>query len=295
MYTVNALYNNRRKKLLDSSFYIVDVFGDENFTGNPVAVVFAADQLPKDRMQKIAHWFNLSETTFILPFENPAADYRVRIFALEGELPFAGHPTLGSCGAWLANGNNARDRETIIQECGSGLVKVRCTRNKFYFEAPDLIRSGPPSDEEFKDGLEFLGIDAGEVVSATWLDNGPGWLGFRLTSAEKVLALKPHRVWPHRMDIGVVGLHPVGNDAAVEVRAFFTDHNGSTIEDPVTGSLNAAIAQWLFATRILDYDYMATQGTCLGRKGRVFINRDNLGHVWAGGNVRVLASGKIIL
>ncbi|WP_421522425.1 PhzF family phenazine biosynthesis protein [Ochrobactrum quorumnocens] len=280
---------------MDRSFYIVDVFGSDSFTGNPVAVVFGADELSKDKMQQITQWFNLSETTFIFAPENPRADYRVRIFALEGELPFAGHPTLGSCGAWLAHGNKARDDKTIIQECGSGLVKLRYTNDKFCFAAPDLIRSGPPSDEEFKDALEFLGLDAGEVISATWLDNGPGWLGFRLSSAEKVLALNPHRAWPHRMDIGVVGLHPVENDAAVEVRAFFTDHNGSTIEDPVTGSLNASIAQWLFATRVLDTDYVATQGSCIGRKGRVFVSRDKLGQVWVGGNVSVHVSGKIVL
>lgn len=228
--------------------HMVDVFGAGPFSGNPLAVVSGGGEMATNDMQRLTRWFNLSETAFLLPATHPDADYRVRIFTLEREMPFAGHPTLGSCHAWLAAGNRPKKANEIVQECGAGLVVIRRDGERLSFAAPPLIRSGAPSPDDLIEARELLGIDASEIVDAAWIDNGPGWLGIRLASAEKVLSLSPRRSWPGRIDVGVVGPHAPGSDAAVEVRAFFSDHLGTIVEDPVTGSLNASVAQWLFAT-----------------------------------------------
>ncbi len=274
------------------SVSMVDVFGAEAFSGNPLAVVTGAADLSTEDMLRITRWFNLSETTFLLPPTDPAADYSVRIFTLDRELPFAGHPTLGTCHAWLEAGSVPKNSTEIVQECGAGLVKIRRDAGRLAFAAPPLLRSGSPSAGELAEAARFLGIADEEVVDAAWVDNGPGWLGIRLASAEKVLALTPARSWPARVDIGVVGPHASG-DVAFEVRAFFGDHSGAIIEDPVTGSLNASLAQWLFESGVAKGDYVAAQGTCLGRKGRVFASRDETGQVWIGGNTRTHVAGLI--
>jgi PhzF family phenazine biosynthesis protein len=275
------------------SMDLIDVFGVEPLSGNPLAVVAGAQALDGEGMQRLARWLNLSETTFLLPPTRPDADYRVRIFTLDRELPFAGHPTLGSCHAWLAAGGTPRNKTQIVQECGAGLVTIARDDQRLSFAAPPLIRSGPPSEEELADALRLLGIDASEVVDAAWVDNGPGWLGIRLASAQSVLALNPARSWPHRIDVGVVGPHAAGGDAAFEVRAFFSDHLGAVVEDPVTGSLNASLAQWLFATDQATGAYIAAQGTRLDRKGRIHIRRDQSGQVWVGGETRTLMEGRL--
>ncbi|RIK85966.1 MAG: phenazine biosynthesis protein PhzF [Hyphomicrobiales bacterium] len=275
------------------SVYMVDVFGAGSFSGNPLAVVVGADGLPTGEMQRMTRWFNLSETAFLLSPTHPEADYRVRIFTLEREMPFAGHPTLGSCHAWLAAGNRPKKAGEIAQECGAGLVAIRRDGERLSFAAPALIRSGAPSPDELAEARELLGIASSDVVDAAWIDNGPGWLGIRLASAQEVLSLTPARSWPGRIDVGVVGPHAPGGDAAVEVRAFFSDHLGSIVEDPVTGSLNASVAQWLFATGAVEEAYVAAQGTCLGRKGRVHISRDETGQVWVGGEARVHVEGRL--
>ena len=208
-------------------------------------------------------------------------------------MPFAGHPTLGSCHAWLAAGNRPKKAGEIAQECGAGLVAIRRDGERLSFAAPALIRSGAPSPDELAEARELLGIASSDVVDAAWIDNGPGWLGIRLASAQEVLSLTPARSWPGRIDVGVVGPHAPGGDAAVEVRAFFSDHLGSIVEDPVTGSLNASVAQWLFATGAVEEAYVAAQGTCLGRKGRVHISRDETGQVWVGGEARVHVEGRL--
>jgi PhzF family phenazine biosynthesis protein len=272
---------------------MVDVFGAEAFSGNPLAVVTGAGHLSTDDMLRITRWFNLSETTFLLPSEHVQADYCVRIFTLDRELPFAGHPTLGTCHAWFEAGGVPKNDTEIVQECGAGLVRIRRDAGRLAFAAPPLLRSGPPSVDELDAAVRFLGIDAKDVVEAAWVDNGPGWLGIRLASAEKVLALNPSRSWPERVDIGVVGPHASG-DVAFEVRAFFGDHTGAIIEDPVTGSLNASLAQWLFASGVADSDYVAAQGTCLGRKGRVYASRDGNGQVWIGGKTQTQVEGQLL-
>jgi PhzF family phenazine biosynthesis protein len=269
----------------------VDVFGREALSGNPLAVVGDSEGLDEEAMLALARWLNLSETTFLAPPSDPRADYKVRIFTPARELPFAGHPTLGSARAWLAAGGLPRVEGRIVQECGAGLVPIREDGERLAFAAPPLIRSGPPTPAELAEACEFLGVARDAVVDAAWVDNGPGWLGVMLASAEAVLALQPAASWPRHVDIGVVGPQGPGGETAFEVRALFSDHTGAVREDPVTGSLNASLAQWLFASGRADGAYVAAQGTRLGRKGRVFVSRDEAGGVWIGGAARILIDG----
>ena len=272
-------------------FRLVDVFGTHAFTGNPLAVVADAEGLDPAEMQRIARWLNLSETAFLLPPTTPEADYCVRIFTLAHELPFAGHPTLGSCHAWLEAGGRPRGERTVVQECGAGLVPIRRDGDVLAFAAPPLIRSGPVDEEKLAEVAAVLGIARADIVDAAWADNGPGWVAVLLASAEAVLAVEPARHHPRRIDIGVVGAHAAGGEAAFEVRALFSDAHSALIEDPVTGSLNAAIAQWLFASGRARDDYTAAQGTRLGRTGRVRVRRDGDGQVWIGGRTLTLFAG----
>lgn len=275
------------------SIQFVDVFGTGPLSGNPLAVVMGADALGTDDMQRLTRWFNLSETAFLLAPTHPQAHYRVRIFTLDREMPFAGHPTLGSCHAWLATHDAPGDGVQLIQECAAGLVPLRRDHGRLAFAAPPLIRGGAPAPEALEAALRLLGIGAGDVLDAAWIDNGPGWLGIRLASAEQVLALEPARSWPGRIDVGVVGPHPAGAHAAFEVRAFFSDHLGAIVEDPVTGSLNASLAQWLFTSGVAQRDYVAAQGTRLGRQGRIHLGRDEAGQVWVGGETRTHVTGTL--
>ena len=269
-------------------FSQVDVFGSGPLTGNPVAVVHAADGLDDERMQLFAQWTNLSETTFLLEPSTPDADYRLRIFTPARELPFAGHPTLGSAHAWLEAGGTPRTGGQVVQECGAGLVTVE-RGERLSFEAPPLLRDGPVSAGDLERITAALGIDADDVVDAKWVDNGPGWVGVLLGDARDVLALAPNRGRLGDLDIGVVGpWTDGGSDADVEVRAF--DNN---YEDPVTGSLNASLGQWLAGDR-LPREYVAAQGTAIGRAGRVHVRR--VGEtVWVGGDTRTTVRGEVSL
>ena len=280
---------------MPQSIHIVDVFGTGPLSGNPLAVVTGADAFSTEDMQRLTRWFNLSETAFLLAPTQPQAHYRVRIFTLDREMPFAGHPTLGSCHAWLATHGAPAGAAQLIQECGAGLVPIRRDHGRLAFAAPPLIRSGAPAPEALDAALRMLGIAAADILDAAWIDNGPGWLGIRLASAEQVLALEPARRWPARIDVGVVGPHRAGADAAFEVRAFFSDHLGTIVEDPVTGSLNASLAQWLFASGVAERDYVAAQGTRLGRQGRIHLGRDAAGQVWVGGETRTHVTGELQL
>ncbi|MCB8873963.1 PhzF family phenazine biosynthesis protein [Acidisoma silvae] len=273
-------------------FRLVDVFGRDDFSGNPLAVIADAEGLDTETMQRITRWLNLSETTFLLPPTTPEADYRVRIFTLTRELPFAGHPTLGTCHAWLEAGGQPRMPGRIVQECGAGLIPIRQSDRGLAFAAPPLLRSGPPSQQDLEEAADFLNISRASIMDAAWIDNGPGWLGIMLESAGAVLALQPKRSHPRQIDVGVVGPHSIGQEAAYELRALFTDAQGSVIEDPVTGSLNASVAQWLYASGRVDGPYIAAQGTVLGRTGRVQIERDADGTIWVGGATRTLFSGQ---
>jgi len=277
-------------RMTQRTFSMVDVFGDGLFAGNPLAVIASGEDLDTAQMQRIANWTNLSETTFLLPPANPAADYRVRIFTVDRELPFAGHPTLGSCHAWLENGGRPRDESLIVQECGAGLVTIRRDGDRLAFAAPPLIRSGPLSDEEMAEVLGVLRIERAAVVDASWVSNGPGWVALLLESAEAVLAVEPVRTHPRLIDVGVVGPHS-GGDADYEIRGFFSAGPGMLVEDPVTGSLNASVAQWLYASGRVEGSYVAAQGTKLGRRGRVHLSRDREGRVWVGGTSVSLFTG----
>lgn len=275
-------------------FRLVDVFGTGPFTGNPLAVVQNADGLSADEMQAIAQWFNLSETTFLLSATDPAADYRARIFTPAHELPFAGHPTLGSAHAWLEGGGRPKCENAVVQECGAGLVTIRRDVDRLAFAAPPLVRSGTPSEAELAEVLKVLRIDASEIIDSAWVDNGPGWIAVLLESAEAVLAIEPSRHYPDRIDVGVVGPHAPGSETAFELRAIYYDERGTLIEDPVTGSLNASVAEWLFATGRATGGYIAAQGTRLGRTGRIHIRRDANGRVWTGGKTLTLFAGEAV-
>jgi len=266
------------------------VFTTTPYAGNPVAVVHAADGLSTEQMQRFAHWTNLSETTFVLSPTEPDADYRVRIFTPVAELPFAGHPTLGTCHAWLANGGRPR-AEAIVQECKAGLVPIRRTDDGLAFAAPPLLRSGPVDESLVERIASRLDLDRSDILDAEWVDNGPGWVAVWLASAEAVLALRPGFI---DLDLGVVGPYPEGSEIAVEVRAFFPK-DGSTVEDPVTGSLNASVAGWLLGTGRVESPYVASQGTVLGRAGRVHVSQDGDDVIWVGGGTVTCVTGQVEL
>jgi PhzF family phenazine biosynthesis protein len=272
-------------------FRQVDVFTDLPYQGNPLAVVLGASGLSTDQMQRFANWTNLSETTFVLEPEAAQADYRVRIFTPSQELPFAGHPTLGTCHAWLEAGGTPRTRGRMIQECGAGLVTVSADEDGLKFGAPPLLRSGPVDEQLARHVADILRISRAEIVDLQWADNGPGWIAALLASADAVLAVRPG---PTDIDLGIAGPYPPGGPAAFEVRAF-VPKNGTTDEDPVTGSFNASLAQWLLATGRAHAPYVARQGTVLGRNGRVRITSDADGQVWVGGDTVTCVSGTVDL
>ena len=272
-------------------FRQVDVFSATPYLGNPVAVVLDGAGLTTGAMQRFAAWTNLSETTFVVAPADPAADYAVRIFDPASELPFAGHPTLGTCHAWLEAGGQPRDPDRIVQECGAGLVPVRRTADGLAFAAPPLRRSGPVDAAEVDRLAAVLRIERRAIVDAQWAANGPNWVAILLGSAEEVLALRPGFV---DVDLGVAGPWPPGSAAAFEVRAFFPK-NGATAEDPVTGSFNAALGEWLVATGRAELPYVAAQGTALGRAGRVHLSGDPAGTIWVAGATVTCVSGEVDL
>jgi PhzF family phenazine biosynthesis protein len=258
-------------------------------------VVLDADGLDDDSMRDFSVWSNLSECTFVLPPTVDGADYRVRIFSLRTELPFAGHPTLGTARAWLDAGGVPATPDVAVQECGAGLVPVRIEEDRLAFAAPPLLRSGPAEPEVVDALVEILGVGREHVVASAWLDNGPGWVGLLFDSARTVLGLRPDAsAHPGRWDIGVIGPHEPGSETAFELRAFFTDGDEPLREDPVTGSLNAAAAQWLTATGRAQTPYTAAQGTAIGRRGRIHISRD-ADTLWVGGRADVTVSGAVNL
>lgn len=271
-------------------FSQIDVFTDELTYGNPVAVVHDADDLSDEQMAAFARWTNLSETTFLLRPTDPGADYRLRIFTTRGELPFAGHPTLGSARAWLGAGGKSRIDGRLVQQCEAGLVRVRDVGGRLAFAAPPLRRGGPVDEVDIEEVAAGLGISRHDVIGAQWGDNGPGWVVLLLRSAEAVLAVEP-RSFGKLDKVGIVGPHAPGGPADIEVRAFFP---GSPGEDPVTGSLNAAIGQWLIGTGLATDSYVAAQGTRLGRRGRVHVEQVG-DDIWVGGDTVVGITGTVDL
>ncbi|WP_226016647.1 PhzF family phenazine biosynthesis protein [Novosphingobium sp. FKTRR1] len=269
---------------------LVDVFASAALTGNPLAVVRGGQALDDAAMLALTRWLGFSETTFLLEPTDPAADYRVRIFYPAGELPFAGHPTLGSARAWLAAGGQPRRPGVVVQQCGIGLVEVRIEDDRLAFRAPPLIRSGPLDHAERADAVRIAGVQDDDVIAAVHACNGPGWKLLHLRDAAAVLAAKPVPEAPVPTDVGLVGALPAGNDAAFEVRAFFTDPQGRLREDPVTGSLNAAIALYLFEQGLGGAGYVAAQGRLTGADGAVHVTRDGTA-AWIGGKAVLVTQG----
>ena len=276
------------------AFQQVDVFASRPLKGNPLAVVIGADDLTDAQMAAFANWTNLSETTFLLRPTAAGADYRVRIFTPERELPFAGHPTLGSSHVWLASGGTPQGAE-VVQECGVGLVRIRRDGGRLAFAAPPLRRTGAVEPELLTRITQGLGVSPGAVLASQWVDNGPGWVAVMLRSRDDVLALEPDYAALTGVKLGVVGawdraLH--GTAAQFEVRAFISGL--SSREDPVTGSLNASLAQWLIANGLAPPSYVASQGTALGREGRVHVQQ--LGaDTWVGGVTVTCIEGMVTL
>ena len=295
-------------------FQQVDVFTATPYRGNPLAVVLDGSGLSTEAMQDFTNWTNLSEATFLLPptpeGRAAGADYRVRIFCPGRELPFAGHPTLGSCHAWLKAGGQPQVAGQVVQECGVGLVTLRQNGERLAFAAPPLIQSGPLAEEDVALIARGLGVARSDILHHAWCDNGPNWRGVMLRSAAQVLALKPDGAILAGLDVGVVGPTAEGgasaprgkvgvvgsSDAdgiAFDVRAFFPGNNGLA-EDPVTGSLNAALAQWLIGAGLAPARYVASQGTALGRAGRVHVEQDGA-DIWVGGHTVTCISGTVRL
>lgn len=272
-------------------FSQVDVFAPGPLPGNPVAVVHDADGLTDQEMQSFASWTNLSETTFLLRPTTPDADYRVRIFTPASELPFAGHPTLGTAHAWLSAGGAPRVAGTLVQECGAGLVALRHDGGELAFAAPPLIRSGPVSAEDRAHAVTSLGVAESRVVDAAWIDNGPGWLGLLLASADDVLALRPDFTAMAPLNVAIIGPYARG-PVDFEVRSFAP--GVGIAEDPVTGSSNAGFALWLTATGRAPLRYTAQQGTVLGRGGRISVQTVD-GVSWIGGATRTVIAGTVEL
>lgn len=273
-------------------FHQLDVFSAVPLKGNPLAVVHAAQGLDEATMAAFARWTNLSETTFLLPPDDPAADYRVRIFTPGGELPFAGHPTLGSAWAWLAAGGVPRQADVVVQECGVGRVRIRRSGGRLAFAAPPLRRSGPLDEPLLQRIAAGLGLARSDIVQHQWVDNGPGWCAVMLRSAAQVLAVRPDGARLGDLKLGLVGAQPAGHERQFEVRAFVPTLG--VPEDPVTGSLNAGLAQWLIGAGLAPPAYVAGQGAALGRDGRVFIEQQGE-TVWVGGDVVACIDGEVAL
>ena len=276
------------------AFKQVDVFTPVPYLGNPVAVVLDAAGVDEATMQRFTDWTNLSEATFVLPPVHPEADYRLRIFCPGRELPFAGHPTLGSCHAWLEAGGRPMRGDVIVQECAAGLVPIRREDGRLAFQAPPRLRSGPLDDADADRIVRGLGLQLADVVAHAWCDNGPPWQAVLLRSAAQVLTLQPDRRALDGSFVGVVAPHARGGECDFEVRAFFPGQAG-LIEDPVTGSLNAALGQWLVEAGHAPSRYVAAQGTALGRAGRVHVARDDAGGTWVGGASATCIDGRVTL
>jgi PhzF family phenazine biosynthesis protein len=275
-------------------FKQVDVFTDKAYYGNPLGVVLDGTGLSTQAMQHFTNWTNLSECTFVLPPTQAQTDYKVRIFCPGRELPFAGHPTLGTCHAWLQAGGQPKAAQ-IVQECGAGLITVQrdAASGRLAFAAPPLLKGWPMEEADVALIARGLKIARSDIVAHAWCDNGPNWRGVMLRSAEQVLALQPDATLLAGLDIGVVGPQASGSDTQFEVRAFFPGNNGLT-EDPVTGSLNAAIAQWLIGAGLAPSSYVAAQGTAMARAGRVHVRQEG-DVIWIGGASVTCIEGKVNL
>lgn len=270
-------------------FAQVDVFSAVAYGGNPLAVIIDAEGISDTDMQRMARWTNLSETTFVLPATTGEADYRLRIFTPGGEVPFAGHPTLGSAHAWLENGGSPRDPERVVQECRAGLISIRRDGDALSFAAPPTTHTGALERDLLDRIVAAFGIEASQVVAHQWVDNGPGWAVLRLGTAREVLELEPDLSAVPDAMVGAIGAYPEGSETAFEMRTFAP--GVGVEEDPVCGSMNASVAQWLVRTGEMTGAFKVSQGTRLGRTGRISIIPDDDGTIWVGGNTTTLFRG----
>ncbi len=273
-------------------FQQIDVFANQPMMGNPLALVHDAEDLTDEEMARLARWTNLSETAFLLPPTNPQADYRVRIWTPRRELPFAGHPTLGSCHGWLSCSIKPKAPDCIVQECAIGLVKIRRDGSRLAFAAPPLLKSGPVDPVTLKAIAQGLNLSLSQIVAHQIVDNGPGWVALLLDSAKHVLEIRPDASALVPYKVGVAGPYPQGHEAQFEVRAFAADAGGG--EDPVTGSLNAGIASWFIQAGIAPGNYVVSQGTALGRQGRLYIQQID-GQIWVAGQSLTTIEGTLSL
>jgi len=270
---------------------LVDVFASGVLSGNPLAVVRGGDAFDSRQMLALTRWLGFSETTFLLPPTDPAADYALRIFYPAGELPFAGHPTLGSAAAWLAAGGVPARAGMVVQQCGAGLIDVRVTGDRLAFRAPPMRKTGALDAADRAEAIRIAGVNEADVIAAVHADNGPGWRLLHMVSAAAVLAARPVATAPVPTDVGLVGAWPAGHDRQVEVRAFFADANGRLTEDPVTGSLNAAVARYLLAQgHVAPPGYVAGQGQAIGADGRIVVEIEDAA-IWIGGSTRIISRG----
>jgi PhzF family phenazine biosynthesis protein len=274
-------------------FSQVDVFTTGPGKGNPLAVVGGAETLTDAQMQSFANWTNLSETTFLLPPADPEADYRVRIFTPSGELPFAGHPTLGTADVWLRGGGVPRTEGRIVQECAAGLVEIKNDGGRLAFAAPVLQRTGELPEENVQKICAALGLERSDVLRHQWAHNGPRWQALQLADAQAVLDVEPDYAALAPFGVGLIGAYPPGGDVDFEVRGLM-GFEATPAEDPVTGSLNAALGQWLIGAGLAPESYVARQGTRLGRDGRVYVSASG-GEIWVGGDVQAVIRGTVEL
>lgn len=278
-------------------FSQLDVFSTTTLSGNPLAVVVDAEGLTTEQMHRFAQWTNLSETTFLLPPTDPEADYQVRIFTAPKEIPFAGHPSLGSCRAWLEAGGAPQTPGIVVQQSDIGLVRLRVDEDSAHigFLNPELLRSGPVEEHKVQELADLLCLERTGILDAQWGDNGPGWIMLLLADAEAVLAVQKPTGPLLDLDVGILGLYPEGGNSALEVRGFFADGSGAVIEDPATGSLNGAAAQWLVQSGRLRLPYVATQGSAVGARARIVLEDDDDGGIWVVGKAVTRIVGSVDL
>lgn len=273
-------------------FHQVDVFSADPYCGNPLAVVVDAEGLSPEQMQQFANWTNLAEATFLLPPTDPHADYRVRIFTGSEEFPFAGHPTLGSAHTWLESGGVPKAPNFLVQECGAGLVRVKRDDGRLAFAAPPLTRYGPVEEAVLRQVAAGLGLPYGDLLDASWLVNGPEWVGVLLRSAEQVRGVEPDFAGLGSLNVGIIGPEQGAAGTDFEIRTFIP--GDAMMEDPVTGSFNAGAAQWLIGSGRAPDQYVAAQGTVLGRAGRVHVTAEG-GDIWVGGDSTTCIRGSVLL
>ena len=274
---------------MSKTYYEIDVFGAKPFSGNPVGVVLDADQLSTKQMQDFARWTNLSETTFVLTPNDNEADYGLRIFTPTSELPFAGHPTLGTAKAWLDHAGTPNKSE-VIQECGIGLIQVMQSKDRFSFKAPEMIRGEALSSDLLTEVALTLNIEKSKILDSKWIDNGPGWIGVLLASAEEVLAVAPNR--KSNLALGLFGFYGAGSKYMYEVRGFYPE-DGLLIEDAATGSLHASGAQWLISKGKCETPYLASQGKAINRNAEIYVTSDADQEIWIGGKAEIRIKGEV--